>query len=62
MRDASRGEVTQSDIAQSDISRFVSDVFVFDTNNMSGFQYAGCQFQKQGDCSNCCERVLVKLP
>ena len=45
-----------------DISRFVSDIFMFDTNNMSGLQSIGGDLQEQDDCSSCCEKIMIRLP
>jgi len=46
----------------STISKFVSDVFCFDTNNMAGYQDSGVNaFEKDGQCTpSCCEKEMER--
>jgi len=44
------------------ISKFVSNVFRYDTNNMAGYQESGVNaFEKDGQCTpSCCEKEQEK--
>lgn len=45
-----------------EISKFVSDVFRYDTNNMAGYQNgSGCTYNNQGQCTmHCCEKEMER--
>jgi len=45
----------------STISKFVTEVFRYDTNNMAGYQFSGCTYQNQSQCTmHCCEKEMER--
>jgi len=46
----------------STISKFVSNVFRFDTNNLAGYEESGVSaFEKDSQCtSSCCEKEMER--